>query len=105
MKFYLVNEFWQNAYKNRLKEREVRVLNELDQSERNFNEMFHLIRQERIETEEAYQKLLRTPAKSILMFDAIKEDKTRDVRLLETFYRFPALLAKIISWIILYGFL
>ncbi len=70
----------QNTYKNRLKEREVRVLNELDQSERNFNEMFHLIRQERIETEEAYQKLLQTPAKSILMFEAIKEERKTDVR-------------------------
>ncbi len=37
--------------------------------------MLMKLTKERIETEEAYQKLLRTPAKSILMFDAIKEDK------------------------------
>jgi hypothetical protein len=53
----------------------VKVLNEFDQSERNFNQIFQLIRQERIETEEAYQKLLATPAKSILKFDRNKEEK------------------------------
>jgi hypothetical protein len=53
----------------------VKVLNEFDQSERNFNQIFQLIRQERIETEEAYQKLLATPAKSILKFDRNKEEE------------------------------
>ena len=51
------------------------MLNEFDQSERNFNQNFQFIRQQRIATEEAYQKLLATPAKSILKFDWNKEEE------------------------------
>jgi hypothetical protein len=60
---------FQISFKKRLRERESKILNELDESERNFNRIFQLIRQERAETEEAYQRLLQTPAKSILKFE------------------------------------
>jgi hypothetical protein len=60
-------------------DRESKLLSEFDESEKNFNRIFQLIRQERIETEEAYQKLLKAPAQSVLKFQIKKLQQDQKV--------------------------
>jgi hypothetical protein len=61
-------------------DRESKLLSEFDESEKNFNRIFQLIRQERIETEEAYQKLLKAPAQSVLKFQIKRLQQDQKVK-------------------------